>query len=139
MAGHTETENNIEQHLAENEEENLISSTIMNENDKDNILPDESPKDKRISSVEEGGTEDRLMETPALENPQLENPNGDGVDNSENDRNEPQPSSSKENVASSDSRLFKLPLTRIKAIIKMDPEVTLASQEAVVSIAKATV
>ena len=40
--------------------------------------------------------------------------------------------------ASSD-RLFKLPLTRIKHIIKSDPDVSLASQEAVVSLAKAAV
>jgi len=36
-------------------------------------------------------------------------------------------------------RVVKLPLTRIKHIMKMDPDVTLASQDAVVMIAKATV
>ena len=36
-------------------------------------------------------------------------------------------------------RLLKLPLTRIKSIMKMDPDVTLASQDAVIMIAKATV
>ncbi len=36
-------------------------------------------------------------------------------------------------------RLVKLPLTRIKHIMKMDPDVNLASQEAVILIAKATV
>lgn len=36
-------------------------------------------------------------------------------------------------------RVVKLPLTRIKSIIKMDPDVTLASQDAVITIAKATV
>ena len=36
-------------------------------------------------------------------------------------------------------RILKLPVSRIKSIIKMDPEVTLASQEAVATIAKATV
>ncbi|KAK2156605.1 hypothetical protein LSH36_209g05064 [Paralvinella palmiformis] len=35
-------------------------------------------------------------------------------------------------------RVVKLPLTRIKHIMKMDPDVTLASQDAVVMIAKAT-
>lgn len=35
-------------------------------------------------------------------------------------------------------RLIKLPLSRIKVIMKTDPDVTLASQEAVVAIAKAT-
>ena len=36
-------------------------------------------------------------------------------------------------------RLLKLPLTRIKSIIKLDPDVTLVSNDAVVLIAKATV
>ena len=36
-------------------------------------------------------------------------------------------------------RVVKLPLTRIKHIMKMDPDVTLASQDAVVMITKATV
>ncbi|XP_078574621.1 DNA polymerase epsilon subunit 4-like [Branchiostoma floridae x Branchiostoma japonicum] len=35
-------------------------------------------------------------------------------------------------------RLSKLPLTRIKAMMKMDPDVTLASQESVLLISKAT-
>lgn len=35
-------------------------------------------------------------------------------------------------------RLIKLPLTRVKHIMKSDPDVTLASQEAVVALAKAT-
>lgn len=36
-------------------------------------------------------------------------------------------------------KLVKLPLSRIKSIIKMDPDVNLASQEAVFLIAKSTV
>lgn len=36
-------------------------------------------------------------------------------------------------------RLVRLPLTRIKHIIKMDPDVNLASQDAVILIAKAAV
>ena len=36
-------------------------------------------------------------------------------------------------------RVNRLPLTRIKHIIKMDPDVTLASQDAVIMIAKAAV
>lgn len=35
-------------------------------------------------------------------------------------------------------KLMKLPLSRIKSIMKSDPDVTLASQEAVIAIAKAT-
>lgn len=35
-------------------------------------------------------------------------------------------------------RIVQLPLSRIKHLIKMDPDVTLASQEAVVTLAKAT-
>ncbi|XP_064626023.1 DNA polymerase epsilon subunit 4-like [Lineus longissimus] len=35
-------------------------------------------------------------------------------------------------------KIVKLPLTRIKSIMKMDPDVTLASQDAVILIAKAT-
>ncbi|XP_047443857.1 DNA polymerase epsilon subunit 4 [Mugil cephalus] len=38
----------------------------------------------------------------------------------------------------SHSRLSKLPLTRIKALMKTDPDVSLASQESVFIIAKAT-
>lgn len=41
--------------------------------------------------------------------------------------------------ADQNERLLKLPITRIKTLIKMDPDVTLASQEAVVTLAKATV
>lgn len=39
----------------------------------------------------------------------------------------------------SHSRLSKLPLARIKALMKTDPDVSLASQESVFIIAKATV
>lgn len=39
--------------------------------------------------------------------------------------------------ASATERVFKLPLTRVKAIMKSDPDVSLASSEAVVALAKA--
>lgn len=42
-------------------------------------------------------------------------------------------------VTVSHSRLSKLPLSRIKALMKTDPDVALASQESVFIIAKATV
>lgn len=42
-------------------------------------------------------------------------------------------------VPASHSRLSKLPLARIKALMKTDPDVSLASQESVFIIAKATV
>lgn len=42
-------------------------------------------------------------------------------------------------VAVTHSRLSKLPLARIKALMKTDPDVSLASQESVFIIAKATV
>lgn len=42
-------------------------------------------------------------------------------------------------AAVSHSRLSKLPLARIKALMKTDPDVSLASQESVFIIAKATV
>ena len=42
-------------------------------------------------------------------------------------------------VTSPHSRLSKLPLARIKALMKADPDVSLASQESVFIIAKATV
>ncbi|XP_068599872.1 DNA polymerase epsilon subunit 4 [Brachionichthys hirsutus] len=41
-------------------------------------------------------------------------------------------------AAGTHSRLSKLPLTRIKALMKTDPDVSLASQESVFIIAKAT-
>lgn len=41
-------------------------------------------------------------------------------------------------TASSHSRVSKLPLARIKALMKTDPDVSLASQESVFIIAKAT-
>ncbi|KAG7487927.1 hypothetical protein MATL_G00028720 [Megalops atlanticus] len=41
-------------------------------------------------------------------------------------------------VATSQNRLAKLPLARIKALMKADPDVSLASQESVFIIAKAT-
>ncbi|MBN3309718.1 DPOE4 polymerase, partial [Amia calva] len=40
--------------------------------------------------------------------------------------------------ATSQTRLAKLPLSRIKTLMKADPDVTLASQESVFIIAKAT-
>lgn len=42
-------------------------------------------------------------------------------------------------AAAGHSRLSKLPLARIKALMKTDPDVSLASQESVFIIAKATV
>ena len=42
-------------------------------------------------------------------------------------------------TATTHSRLSKLPLARIKALMKTDPDVSLASQESVFIIAKATV
>ena len=36
-------------------------------------------------------------------------------------------------------RIVKLPLSRIKHMVKLDPDVTLASQDAVLMIARATV
>lgn len=42
-------------------------------------------------------------------------------------------------AAATHSRLSKLPLARIKALMKTDPDVSLASQESVFIIAKATV
>ena len=49
-----------------------------------------------------------------------------------------QPESQVQAVDQAD-RLLKLPLSRVKTIIKMDPDVTLASQEAVVALTKAAV
>ncbi|XP_018586539.2 DNA polymerase epsilon subunit 4 [Scleropages formosus] len=40
--------------------------------------------------------------------------------------------------AGTQSRLARLPLSRVKALMKMDPDVSLASQESVFAIAKAT-
>ena len=42
-------------------------------------------------------------------------------------------------TADQTDRLLKLPMSRVKTIIKMDPDVTLASQEAVVTLTKAAV
>ena len=42
-------------------------------------------------------------------------------------------------TSESQDKLIKLPLTRIKSIIKTDPDVKLASQEAVITLAKAAV
>lgn len=42
-------------------------------------------------------------------------------------------------AAAPQSRLAKLPLSRIKSLMKADPDVSLASQESVFIIAKATV
>lgn len=42
-------------------------------------------------------------------------------------------------AAPSQNRLAKLPLSRIKALMKADPDVSLASQESVFVISKATV
>ena len=58
-----------------------------------------------------------------------------GVEDTENTEN---------NIESQDAdekteRVNKLPFTRIKSIMKMDPDVSLASQEAVSLIAKSTV
>ncbi|XP_064476729.1 DNA polymerase epsilon subunit 4-like [Ornithodoros turicata] len=41
-------------------------------------------------------------------------------------------------IAEKAERLTRLPLTRVKAIMKMDPELCMASQEAVFLVAKST-
>ncbi|KAK3092336.1 hypothetical protein FSP39_001498 [Pinctada imbricata] len=45
---------------------------------------------------------------------------------------------SEKQAANDNEKLFRLPLSRIKSIMKSDPDVTLASQEAVITLAKAT-
>ena len=61
---------------------------------------------------------------------------GEEVESQEvNKENETQEQHESEKI----ERVNKLPLTRIKHIIKMDPDVTLASQDAVLMIAKAAV
>ncbi|KAJ7308177.1 hypothetical protein JRQ81_008694 [Phrynocephalus forsythii] len=49
----------------------------------------------------------------------------------------PAPFSSSSSSSSSSSRPSKLPLSRVKALVKADPDVTLASQEAVYVLARA--
>ncbi|XP_013420783.1 DNA polymerase epsilon subunit 4 [Lingula anatina] len=46
--------------------------------------------------------------------------------------------SQQEQNADRSERVVKIPMARIKSLMKWDPDVTLASQEAVVAIAKAT-
>ena len=65
-----------------------------------------------------------MAENGGDEEMQDTNPENESQEPSESDKNE---------------RVNKLPLTRIKHIIKMDPDVTLASQDAVIMIAKAAV
>ena len=62
------------------------------------------------------------------------------IDESQTEENENQEEVSVNEAGdnSASDRLIKLPLTRIKTIMKSDPDVTLASQEAVVALAKAT-
>ncbi|XP_074656559.1 DNA polymerase epsilon subunit 4-like [Tubulanus polymorphus] len=43
-----------------------------------------------------------------------------------------------ESAESKIEKIIKLPMTRIKALMKIDPDVTLAAQDAVTMIAKAT-
>ena len=45
----------------------------------------------------------------------------------------------KETVTEKTEKIIRLPMTRIKSLIKMDPEVAIASADAAVLIAKATV
>ncbi|XP_048733757.1 DNA polymerase epsilon subunit 4-like [Ostrea edulis] len=53
--------------------------------------------------------------------------------------NSEKPEKSKEKASNQDNeKLMKLPLSRVKSIMKSDPDVTLASQEAVIAVAKAT-
>ncbi len=68
--------------------------------------------------------ETKMAENGGDEEMQDTNPENESQEPSESDKNE---------------RVNKLPLTRIKHIIKMDPDVTLASQDAVIMIAKAAV
>ncbi|XP_048845862.1 DNA polymerase epsilon subunit 4 [Brienomyrus brachyistius] len=62
-------------------------------------------------------------------------PNGTEGDGRENNTEE---ESSQPTAPGPTSRLAKLPLSRIKALMKADPDVSLASQESVFIIAKAT-
>ncbi|XP_033636298.1 DNA polymerase epsilon subunit 4-like [Asterias rubens] len=61
----------------------------------------------------------------------------DVVERRESSSGNPEETSLK-NKSTRHDRITRLPLTRIKNIIKTDPDVTLASQESVLLIAKAT-
>ncbi len=62
----------------------------------------------------------------------------DVAESQENSSGNPEATSSNDKSTRHD-RITRLPLTGIKSIIKTDPDVTLASQESVLLIAKATV
>jgi DNA polymerase epsilon subunit 4 len=64
---------------------------------------------------------------------------GADADIEQNENLNPSERTNGNSQATGSDKLLRLPLSRIKTIIKMDPEVSLASQEAVVTIARAAV
>lgn len=60
------------------------------------------------------------------------------ITNVEAESEDLQSQESDKQATNDNEKLFRLPLSRIKSIMKSDPDVTLASQEAVITLAKAT-
>ncbi|XP_005989930.1 DNA polymerase epsilon subunit 4 [Latimeria chalumnae] len=83
------------------------------------------------------GTEEEVAAAAAAVavSAELEDPGRDPQSTQEEGENEPQQGAV--SGAGSQQRLAKLPLSRVKALIKADPDVTLASQESVFILAKA--
>lgn len=71
-----------------------------------------------------------------VENDSVENSQSEETEKEEKTKNSQSTGPPSENPAC--DRLIKLPISRVKHIMKCDPDVSLASQEAVITLAKAT-
>ncbi|CAG2255669.1 POLE4 [Mytilus edulis] len=117
-------------------DETDISHLKNSDENKTTNLENESISEKEesdtIPAIENGTHE----ETETHEDQELEE---ETLEQSSSTQDQTEPSGTSESKSpNSNERLMRLPLSRIKVIMKTDPDVTLASQEAVVALCKAT-
>ncbi|XP_052107013.1 DNA polymerase epsilon subunit 4-like [Mytilus californianus] len=133
----------------EGESVEIITETISQKDETDISHVKNSDENEMINLEKESISEKVVSDKiPAIENgfhdetePNEVKDNEDTLEqnSSTQDQNQTEPSETCESKSpNSNERLMKLPLSRIKVIMKTDPDVTLASQEAVVALCKAT-
>ncbi|XP_071161320.1 DNA polymerase epsilon subunit 4-like [Mytilus edulis] len=132
MAGEGETVEIITETISQKDETDISHLKNSDENKTTNL------ENESISEKEESDT------IPAIENgtheeTETHEDQEETLEQSSSTQDQTEPSGTSESKSpNSNERLMRLPLSRIKVIMKTDPDVTLASQEAVVALCKAT-
>lgn len=131
MAGEGENVEIITETISQKDETDISHLKNSDENKTTNLENNISEKEvsDNIPAIENGTHEE--TETHEDQEETLEQ------NSSTQDPTEPS-GNSESKSPNSNERLMRLPLSRIKVIMKTDPDVTLASQEAVVALCKAT-